>query len=66
MANPILNKMVQTLIVGVAGVAGQALFTAGAEKTMQSYKEAKDEPVTDPEVKSETVEKTKTETTKKK
>ena len=66
MANPILSKMVQTLVVGVAGVAGQALFPAGAEKTMQSYKEAKDEPVTDPEVKSEPVKETKTETTKKK
>ena len=66
MANPILTNMTKAIALGIAGVVGQAVFSAGAEATMQSYKKAKDEPVTDPEVKSETVEETKTETTKKK
>lgn len=63
MSNPIIAKAIRTAAIGIAGVAGSVLFTAGAEAAVQKYDDAKakDPNVIDGEVVEET---TKTETKK--
>lgn len=56
MPNPIIAKAIRTAAIGIAGVAGNALFTAGAEAAVQKYHDAKagDPNVIDGEVVEET------------
>ena len=56
MSNPIVAKALRTAAIGIAGVVGSALFTAGAEATVQKFDDAKagDPNVIDGEVVEET------------